>query len=911
MQLSLTGLLCATLAAAAVGQNLPRPNFAASAVKTFTLYGGPWRVDGQFDSIVHLKSGARFATLSVTPTLYMEDGTAVALAPVSLPPGVNGDLDLAQLLAKLPPGETTLWGSIALSFRGRFADELMAAMDVFASGSSGLSTDFSYLPGSFAPPPTVPLVPGPNATPLQKRLIQDENKHIAAKAAALAGGSAPPSGEKPLEALWARPSPVSMGWLALTNTGSTAAVVDWKIFGSAGSVVDGPTITVAPHGTQMLGLASLIQQLPAAEQNAGGLEVEPHTAKRQILAEAAFYDSQNGATTALNLQMKGWGLGHPVLFRFAVAGLPLGPQPPSLGFPSAANFAPSLSLRNTTSARLPLTIRITVSSEADPPARACALMVPLVLAPMAERDLPLAPTLAAAGCPPSGMVNLMLHFRGRRGDLEVAARSAAGRGEYQLQGGVHQIERLVTFGEGMIYWTDAGNATTLFTIWNPARYEQRLRVKFDSGEGVSFIATKNGAACKGCYYVNLDLPPGASETLSTAALRSAAPDMQGNTFPAATEGSFVITSAAEPLPDAHGRIFLPPSGLPPMRVIVGESVVGRATGNGLAALGGRGRVRAQTELAGTCTSQAGAEAGDPCGYSTDYIDNANYVGDGQSTQFTLWAQEAWDQSVSINLTSGASWTSKDTSVATVSSAYPDWGKVTGVSAGNVEIEATVNVPVSTDGGCHCYYQDLPAYAYINVTTCGDPPGLTAPDGEYGSPTDRGQIINEYQVYGVMDDSACPVSDPTCAADHPFVPACGNFTASATNPNYTFSEIKGSGSVYNWAIIQAPLVEGGSIGLSAWISDYEGTYGAGLPALDSGYRTPTYNASLGGAAQSRHMFGDAADLDAGDNSTIFNQLTAAANNAGANYVEPNSMLKTPYSHVHADWRNYDATPTFQP
>lgn len=120
-------------------------------------------------------------------------------------------------------------------------------------------------------------------------------------------------------------------------------------------------------------------------------------------------------------------------------------------------------------------------------------------------------------------------------------------------------------------------------------------------------------------------------------------------------------------------------------------------------------------------------------------------------------------------------------------------------------------------------------------------------------------------------------------------------------------MKGSGSVYNWALIQYPLVApaGAGYGLSNWISDFETGYGEGLPALDSGYRTPTYNSSVGGSAQSRHMFGDAADLYAGT-STVGGQLQAAAAQAHASYIEPWTN-----DHVHADWRNYDSSPTSQP
>ncbi|TNE84256.1 MAG: DUF882 domain-containing protein [Deltaproteobacteria bacterium] len=65
-------------------------------------------------------------------------------------------------------------------------------------------------------------------------------------------------------------------------------------------------------------------------------------------------------------------------------------------------------------------------------------------------------------------------------------------------------------------------------------------------------------------------------------------------------------------------------------------------------------------------------------------------------------------------------------------------------------------------------------------------------------------------------------------------------------------------------------------------------------VNSGYRNPDYNAGIGGATWSRHMYGDAFDLD--PVSVDLATLEAACRAHGAGYV---GVYTT---HIHCDWRN---------
>jgi len=69
---------------------------------------------------------------------------------------------------------------------------------------------------------------------------------------------------------------------------------------------------------------------------------------------------------------------------------------------------------------------------------------------------------------------------------------------------------------------------------------------------------------------------------------------------------------------------------------------------------------------------------------------------------------------------------------------------------------------------------------------------------------------------------------------------------------------------------------------------------GALVVNSGYRNPDYNAAVGGATWSRHMYGDAFDLD--PVSVTLDDL------ADACYAEGADFVSVYVSHVHCDWRN---------
>jgi len=77
---------------------------------------------------------------------------------------------------------------------------------------------------------------------------------------------------------------------------------------------------------------------------------------------------------------------------------------------------------------------------------------------------------------------------------------------------------------------------------------------------------------------------------------------------------------------------------------------------------------------------------------------------------------------------------------------------------------------------------------------------------------------------------------------------------------------------------------------------------GVLEVNSGYRSPGYNASIPGSATfSRHQYGDGFDLDPA--SVSLRELAERCEDEGAGYVE------VYVSHVHCDWRGDPLAPAF--
>jgi Peptidase M15 len=152
---------------------------------------------------------------------------------------------------------------------------------------------------------------------------------------------------------------------------------------------------------------------------------------------------------------------------------------------------------------------------------------------------------------------------------------------------------------------------------------------------------------------------------------------------------------------------------------------------------------------------------------------------------------------------------------------------------------------------------------------------------------RDQIAKEYVTYA-----------------SPWLPACTQFNSNQSTGHYTFAQLNypspaTAPAEFPWALFTLDFMNG----VDKWATNFllVNNY---VPHVNRGYRDPKQNNAAGGVPGSRHISGQAADLQNVTNDTAGRtKLTNAFPTGGpALWVEP---IQGPckLACVHADWRNY--------
>ena len=88
-----------------------------------SLVGGVWRVDHTFVATIQIKNALRNEAITVTPVLYMADGTEYVLPQHKLTPYAFAQININEALQAAPPEITAHLserGSVELRFRHRW-----------------------------------------------------------------------------------------------------------------------------------------------------------------------------------------------------------------------------------------------------------------------------------------------------------------------------------------------------------------------------------------------------------------------------------------------------------------------------------------------------------------------------------------------------------------------------------------------------------------------------------------------------------------------------------------------------------------------------------------------------------------------------------------------------------------------
>jgi hypothetical protein len=158
---------------------------------------------------------------------------------------------------------------------------------------------------------------------------------------------------------------------------------------------------------------------------------------------------------------------------------------------------------------------------------------------------------------------------------------------------------------------------------------------------------------------------------------------------------------------------------------------------------------------------------------------------------------------------------------------------------------------------------------------GDPVNIGSASQDNVCPGERGALVEEYRAGQVALN-----------------PGCTDFVQSVPGPSH-YSFPQWNSGTYGWALLEGSVISN----TYCVVSNLGST-----PTLTSGYRNPAHNAIIGGAQNSRHVYGDAVDLDTptAPNDTLYNSLRAIAKSGACSVacVEPRNISP---SHYHGDYR----------
>jgi hypothetical protein len=224
-----------------------------------------------------------------------------------------------------------------------------------------------------------------------------------------------------------------------------------------------------------------------------------------------------------------------------------------------------------------------------------------------------------------------------------------------------------------------------------------------------------------------------------------------------------------------------------------------------------------------------------------------------------------------------------------------WSAVTGASSYQIRYETNPSVDVtnstlytSTSATSHAStmnstigYRFFRIYAYNSSGT------LLAYSNVVGiAKYPSGLVVRMKQDSALTSSYPAPSSSPNSAYYQKptwFITVDSTVRASSVAANFQMSEFIHQTGITS-ALVDPKMVQ--------HVQDARNRYGVMI--VNSGYRTPSYNASIGGATYSRHMYGDGVDIDANSLSE-YNALNSAFSAESPSYVE--SWAEAGQNHWH--------------
>ncbi len=466
------------------------------ATSSWSINCALWRTDSGFSSTIQLKNRLVNKAITVTPTLFMADGTEYQLPIMIVRASTVSTIDVRAALASAPAplaSHISDYGSATLRYTGMQS----ALIAQIALGSNSLSESF---------------VARFNSVSIGLPAMQT------------------------LEGLWwARDAGIG-GFVALSNASAQSRTVAVQALSATGQAQPAQSFTIPPNSTQMLDLLSLIGQQPSAG-DAGGLRIQFNSLLGEVNVVGGLENRQEGYSAVIpfwqapmagmQAPKSGSTIGHP--------GIMVGAADPMMGFPVGTRFTPYVALRNLTNQHQQ--VNLTLYTD-----QGTALTTPAQrLLPFQSRQVDMTKVLEQLGMKDfDGTLTLAIRHSGNFNDVMSVAGSVDEKGTYVFEVDGRAVEQRAS--KESPYWSVKDGNNTMVALWNPSA----------SAEDV--IVTLKYTGGSGQYHFRVHVAPHATANIDLKEIiANQTRDEDGNMLPIdLQEGSFVFHSAK----DVHAPLSL-------------------------------------------------------------------------------------------------------------------------------------------------------------------------------------------------------------------------------------------------------------------------------------------------------------------------------------------------------------------
>jgi hypothetical protein len=463
-----------------------------------------------------------------------------------------------------------------------------------------------------------------------------------------------------LEGFWWKQEPGVTGFVAISNVLAAPANANIVVSDEANIPIASHKVSVLGHGTVVVNLT----ELDSAPGPQGGIHITYDGPTDGLEINGGLEDPATGFSAHLPLHFPPIVAAQHAGLSYAALDLMNGAADPNMSFPAGTTFTPYAVARNISNQPLTVTPTLWWMVGIVPHS---ARLSSVTIAPHQTVNLNAPALLESAGLKDFvGSFNLEIEADGQSRALLEATGSVDQTNNYVFE--VSPMGTMESVAKALSYWSTGNGDNTMITLWNPA----------DEPQSLKFVLYFAGGDSQYTVPIYLNGRETRSFNISTI-INSSAPDPDGNVIPPGThEGRAEVMGA-----NGENEHIL---------VAMSEGVynVQKATcGN---------------NYCQTCQGAVDAWI----------LANPFSVASGGSTGLTFTVQ--YKSGTQYNHTSIATWTSSNTSIATVSA-----GSVRGASPGAVSMVADdSNVP---DYSYMCYSSNpdstCPTYTGASASGGGD------------------------------------------------------------------------------------------------------------------------------------------------------------------------------------------------